>query len=158
MIDVAKIGLVWKGYSQHIMVLYFVDFKSRFIFIFFGTGSKNVLHLHEMISRGPLFHYFLLPPLTRARAAVFHQHHSVHGSFQNFFNRPLLLYELKFQISELWLRRYLQNNADICLVLNFLCILHVFICKANQYPHLCVCVCVCLSVCPQFCKLLYHFV
>ena len=31
---------------------------------------------------------------------------------------------------------------------------HIFICEANQYPHLCVCV----SVCSQFCKKFYDFV
>ena len=43
------------------------------------------------------------------------------------FGRSLLSYEIEFQInSEYLLRRYLPNNTDVCLILNFLCIFFTF--------------------------------
>ena len=49
--------------------------------------------------------------------------------YEKLFDDSLLPYEDKSQISyrsEFSLRRYLQNNTEICLILNFLCILHIF--------------------------------
>ena len=35
--------------------------------------------------------------------------------------------------SELSLRRYLQNNTGVCLILNFQCILHIFMIWASKF-------------------------
>ena len=36
-------------------------------------------------------------------------------------------------VNELSLWRYLKNNNDVCLIINFLCILHIFKIRASKH-------------------------
>ena len=60
--------------------------------------------------------------------------------FEIFYSIQLLSCELNFKISKwsrLLLRRYLQNNTDVCLILNFQCNLHNFKIWASKFkPNL----------------------
>ena len=58
---------------------------------------------------------------------------------QNFFGCPLLCFELKFKIpysSNLYLQRYLQNDNDIGLMIDFQCIMHIFTKSSNMNNQL----------------------
>ena len=58
----------------------------------------------------------------------------VHRFWPTFFGCPLLSFERKVKISycsELYLQRYLQNDNDIGLMIDFQCIVHIFTKSSN---------------------------